>query len=354
MKTSAPHRRRWERGFTLVEILVSMAILTLLLLTLVAVTDSIRRTWTYTSGKIEQFREAREAFEAINRRVSQATLNTYLDYQRDPSGNLLLTGTNNYVRQSELRFISGPSLLDGGTHPTHAIFFQAPLGYVETSTYSGMENLLNTWGYYLEFSDDSALRPPFLSAAIAPLHSRFRLMELMEPAESLTLYSAEVAAGGNSSYSAKTWFTTPLASKSRVLAENIIALILLPKLSPQEDTTGTMLSPNYTYDSTTIGPNGSNKDYNTKSQLPPVVQITMVAVDEVSYNRLQGNSTMMPDLGLSALFANVGDIQDPSKPGYAQDLKTLETTLKSKKLTYHIFTTNISIKGAKWSREQKN
>lgn len=347
MKTSTQEWDREEAGFTLVEILVSMAILTVLLLTLVAITDSTRRTWTYTTGKIEQFREAREAFESISRRVSQATLNTYLDYDNPAA-------PTKYIRQSELRFISGPGLVTGASHPTHSIFFQAPLGYVEDPTYVGMDNLLNTWGYYIEFGDDSGLRPPFLSTTIAPLHSRFRLMELMEPSESLTLYSEEIAAGGNANYTGATWFTTPLATKSRVLAENIIALILLPKLSPQEDTTGTMLAPNYAYDSTSNGTNGSNKNYNTKNQLPPVVQITMVALDEASFGRLQGNSATMPALGLDALFSSAGDTQNPANAGYARDLQTLETTLRTLKLNYHIFTTNVSLKGAKWSREQTN
>ena len=352
MKAPAIRRQPSETGFSLVEILVSMALLTLLLAVLVSVTDSTRRTWSYTTSKIEQFRDAREAFEAISRRLSQATLNTYWDYDRDAAGNLLLGSTNSYIRQSELRFISGPSLLAANTHPTHAIFFQASLGYVEGQAYINMENLLNTWGYYIEFSDDSKGRPPFLNTSIVPTHSRFRLMELMEPAESLSLYSLEVAGGGNSIYNATTWFTNPLPNKSRVLAENIIALILLPRLSPQEDTTGAKLAPSYTYDSTSAGPNGSTASYNTKNQLPPVVQITMVAVDESSFSRLQGNITTMPSLGIDALFTSVGDTEDSSKPGYAKDLKTLETTLQSRKLNYRIFTANVSINGAKWSRVQ--
>ena len=171
-------------------------------------------------------------------------------------------------------------------------------------------------------------------------------MELMDPSESLTLYSAELAAGGNTQYSGTTWFTTPLVSKSRVLAENIIALIILPHLSAQEDTTGIMLAPYYTYNSTDIGPNGSNKDYNTKNQLPPVIQITMVAVDETSFGRLQGNSTGMPSLFADSPFTSASD--------YDRDLQALEGTLQKLKLNYHIFTTNVSIKGAKWSREQSN
>ena len=33
---------------------------------------------------------------------------------------------------------------------------------------------------------------------------------------------------------------------------------------------------------------------------------------------------------------------------------TLEATLQRQKLNYRVFSTNVSIRGAKWSREQKN
>src|SRR5437867_2293961 len=85
--------RRLVGGFTLVEVMVSMAILVLLLLVLVSITDATRKTWSYTSSKIEQFQDAREAFESITRKLSQATLNTYWDYDNP------LTPTR-YLRQS--------------------------------------------------------------------------------------------------------------------------------------------------------------------------------------------------------------------------------------------------------------
>ena len=60
--------------------LVSMAIITFLLVTLLSVTNHISGFFQSTKGKIEQFREARSAFESISRRLSQATLNAYWDY----------------------------------------------------------------------------------------------------------------------------------------------------------------------------------------------------------------------------------------------------------------------------------
>ena len=123
-----------QSGFTLVELIVSMGILVLLMLVLISITDATGRTWTYTTGKVEQFHDAREAFESITRKLGQATLNTYWAYDNP-------NAPTKYQRQSELRFISGQSsilipaslaLNDENGSPlqtaTHAVFFQAPLG----------------------------------------------------------------------------------------------------------------------------------------------------------------------------------------------------------------------------------
>lgn len=342
-----------HRAFTLVELLVSMAILSMLVLILLSITDATRKTWSYTNAKIEQFRDAREAFETITRRLSQATLNTYWDYHYP--NNDTEKAPDGYVRQSELRFISGPNLVEGS--PSHSIFFQAPLG--ESDSYSGMKNLLNTCGYFVEFGSDKDSRPSFVKS---PERWRFRLMELIEPTESLSLYKytsgrENDAADGeakNISYKGKEWFTDPLADakNKRAVADNILALVLLPKLANGEkrasDSGGELrpfepheLAPNYTCDSTE---ESDDPALNPKNQLPPVVRVTMVAVDETSFNRLQGSGTTAPTL-LGKYFT------DSSK--FDEDLKGLEADLVKKKLNYRIFTTDVTLKAGKWSREQK-
>lgn len=355
MKQSLPSRRIGVAGFSLLEILVSMVIILLILLVLVSMVDSTRRTWTYTTTGIEQFHNARDAFESITRRLSQATLNTYWDYHY-PSGS---STPDSYIRQSELRFISGPGL--AGTvsstppRPTHAVFFQAPLGVTSGTNYAHLDTMLNTVGYFIEFGSDKDLRPDCVNAAQGSNYRyRYRLKEMIEPAESLTLYKYT---SGNSSYKGKEWFTTPLGSLgtataplARVMAENVIAFMLLPKLSPEEDFTGTKLSPMYSYDST-----DSNTDstINPKNQLPPVVQVTLVAIDEDSAARLANRfGTQIPDLGLANLFNSPGDLSDPTKPGYAKDLQTLQTTLVKQRINYRVFTTNVAIRAAKWSQEE--
>jgi uncharacterized protein (TIGR02599 family) len=314
------------------------------------------------------------AFEALTRRVSQASLNAYWDFV-DAKGNARTDSSfvpSSYRRQSELRFISGNGLAGNGAsspaRPLHSIFFQAPLGFAESPKYQGLVNLLNTCGYYIEFNSDGSdglgLKPPFVQS---PDRYRFRLMELIEPSENMSLYSYT---GGNpmlrsTDPNGMKWFQNALSDTAHVLAENIIALIILPTLSPQDEegltprpaSTGSALSPTYSYDSTADynGPSapstGNAAALNPRNQLPPLVQITMVAVDEAPFSRALGNSTSIPaSLKFDGLFTSVGDLKDSSKPGFAKDLKTMEDALRAARIDYRIFSTTVSIKGAKWSR----
>jgi len=398
-----------SRAFTLVEMLVSMAIVVMLLGILLSIVDATRQTWTYTRAKVSEFQDAREAFESITRQLSQATLNTYWDYNSP-------TNPTAYHRQSELRFISGDSatLLNGVTSGgtalqtvTHAVFFQAPFGYVSNPAYENLKTLLNTWGYFIQFGSDQNFRPGFINNLKNPprLRYRFRVMEYMEPSDELTLYTYtnghsvynnNHTQGSLPWYAATTWFTNPLstwfgeASPSltgtgptlRVLGENIIALVLLPKLAPDQiaslnsapGSSGTYSDASlvssepgfpYFYDSTgggvsgdDMGGNTSNPSLDSTNQLPPVVQVTLVAVDEPSYSRFQGIKTTMPSstiLPLSTLFKSVGSTTDPTKPnGYAADLQTLQNALQAQQINYRVYTENVSIQAAKWSMDQTN
>ena len=321
---------RSRAGFSILEVLVASAVLALLLVAMLSMTDQVQKTYRSTLGKAEQFREARVAFESITRRLSQATLNTYWDYDSP-------TTPTKYLRQSELRFLSGQAsaILPAISSSTHAVFFQAPFGFTSNSTdYGGMESMVNTWGYFIEFGSDKDLRPDPVNTAGVPEKYRFRLYEMMEPSESLSLYKYTGNSAASKTYTGRTWFTDPLNQSnrsSRLLAENIVALIfrpLDPAITPPDLTT------NYTYDT-------AGSVANIRNQLPPYIEVTMVAIDEASARRLE-NGSAPPDLGLTGLFQ--------STSSYDTNLETLRTSLADKKINYRIFTANVSIQGAKWSR----
>jgi uncharacterized protein (TIGR02599 family) len=74
----------------------------------------------------------------------------------------------------------------------------------------------------------------------------------------------------------------------------------------------------------------------------------MVAIDETSAARLSpgtrgsANATV-PQLSLDGLFSEAAD--------FDKDLNTLTETLIAQRVTYRIFTTHVSIRAAKWSRD---
>jgi len=389
-------------GFTLVELLVSTAVLSLLLVLLVQSVGQTSDVLRYSTSKIEEFREARMGFESITRRLSQATLNTYWDYDNPQL-------PTRYERRSELRFTSGQAdallgtqnLSDGykATRLTQCVFFHAPLGVssaVATNSdpaFRGLENLLNVWGYYVEFGDDSTLRPSFITKTVAPLRWRFRLMEFGLPSENVETYNLTSGLVGAlpkaSTYSDTTWFTDPLSSTFKTtgrtamvhaMTENVIALVIIPRLpkreekdlAPANNPDYSPLAPLYSYDSSPAGASALQNDAryadartNPINQLPPVVQVTMVAMDETSALRLNLNGTTAnPDLsGQADLFGIKAKSQFQDTKKYTSDLlldptKTLdsdvslEATLIKMKVNYRIFTSNVSIRSAKWSRDQ--
>lgn len=336
-------------AFTLVELMVATSLLSVLLVILAGITNQTSNTLRYTTSKVEQFRSSREAFEAVTRRLSQATLNTYWDYEYTGSGATRVP--TKYVRQSELRFWCGPTETAMGSaplRPGHGVFFQAPLGFVNQKQFGGLSNLLNTWGYYLEFNNEEEFRPNFVNNLNPrlPDRYRYRLMELMQPSNEMNLYKLT---SGKPAYTATDWIKDALtpAPPSRapvhVLAENVIALVLLPKLSETEDPTGIRLAPGYTYDSTKTV---ADPEINPKNQLPPLVQVTLVAIDETSAARVD-NGAVPPQLGLEGLFATSGT----SAGKFTEDLESLTKSLSEQRLNYRVFTTHVSIRAAKWSRD---
>lgn len=348
-----------QGGFTIAELLVAAAILVMLVALLLNMVTQTSKTWKSTSGKIEQFRDARDAFDSITRRLGQATLNTYLDYNNP-------TNPTAFMRQSQLRFLSGPTetilapLSLTNSNPTMAIFFQAPNGFATNSSNSILQNALNTWGYFIEYASDTNNRPSFLPVGAPLPRLRYRLMELMEPTENFSVYNYT---SGQNNYTNIDWISNSLSlpftnRPVHVVAENVVAMILLPHLSPTDYSktnsyapsgyTNSSLASNYIYDSSqNLNTNPIDPNLDTHNQLPPVVQVTLIAVDETSAIRFP---TLYANLG-SYIAANNYFV---NATNFTTDLSNFQSYLSSHQFNYRVFTTDVMIKGAKWSGAETN
>lgn len=319
--------KRRKRGcpdaFSLVEMLVSTAIVVVLLVLMISVVVQASSLWRRSSGNVESFQAARIAFEVFTRNLSQATLNTYLDYDN-------ATAPTRYLRKSELAFRSGAAgagSLAGTPGTGQAVFFQGPLGYATNTTdHGGLEGLLSTCGYYVSFTTNNSI-PAHVSSTENPY--RYRLMQMLVPTENNDIYK-------NSTGTA--WFSAYTNAASPV-ADNIIALVIRPQdpaaASPEVTT-------NYSYD--TRDNTAADPQPASAHQLPPVLQVTMVAIDEAAARRLENSTAQPPEIisALSGKFQNTGAFQ--------ADLADLETRLADARIPYRVFSSAVPIRESKWTK----
>lgn len=373
-------------GFTLVELMVSVSILVILMLVVSNFIGLVQRTWVRSNSQVAQFREARIAFEHLSKTITQATLNAYWEAEtekvgKDNAGQDIMLA-NRFVRQSELQFVCGPtpSLLTGAvaaSYPGHGVFFQAPLGMTslvdpgggtDVANTENMVNLMCGRGYFVAWGDDVNFRPAFLAQlqGKVPTRYRLRLMEYSPTAEQNLIYSPEYRPITAHS---KQWFADALRQQvssgtedaanrafTRPIAENILALII----SPQNHSFGatgaaaTAIAPNYIHDSTLLVNPGANRDstspQGTQHLMPPLLKVTMVALDHLAGQRLSENSGLRDEvLGeVGGLFQTAANFQEDLE-GTREEPSGLKSLLIQKKLNYRVFTTTLTLKQARWS-----
>jgi uncharacterized protein (TIGR02599 family) len=347
-----------------------------LLLTLVAqILSDTQSVWNRTRARTVQFRDARVAFETMTRRLSQTTLNSYWGYRTGADGNPVL-----YQRESELHFVCGPApTLIGkmvNDRPTagHGVCFQAPLSLTAGGQpqIERMEDLMNAWGYYVEFCSDLPRRPGFLARDTErnPERRRFRLMEFRLPAEQLDLYRLvddpvnnlrpqmpwiEAQTAQPKLYE---WFTNHLAKNAEPIADNVLAFLVqpvIPRLNPNQATAAEQaIASAPLYDTRrhqweNPGQPPGDLAKLTRHQLPPELRLTLVALDENSWMSLPDREQGNAQSNLTELV-NVHLFRSPA--GFATDIQRLQEELRRHKLEHRIFTTTVPIRAARWTTEQ--
>jgi uncharacterized protein (TIGR02599 family) len=374
-----------RHGFTLLEILVAVSIFAVALVAIVQAVNSVQKVWQDTHAKTREFREARAAMEALNSRLSQATLNNYWDYPPSPTGANTPEVPPIPVPNSDLHFVSGSAavLLEKPDNATgHAVFFQAPIGYAgpassrsESLEYGLLPDALCAWGFYVEFGDDHATLPSFLRSpptkAKAPPRKRhrFRLMEFRQPAHELTIFKSSETSGlpdialpgttiDKKSYK---WFNEPLSAstsdpskrRSTVVAENILAMILSPRdprKRGREATSGNRadedIAPKYLYDTRAgISAAATEDERRTLHRLPAAMQITIIALDEADFaNLTESESIQLGGELKSAINGRFRRARD-----FENDMGSVQGDLNRRKLRYRILTSTVPIPGGRWS-----
>lgn len=340
---------RRQSAFTLIELLVSISILIVLLLMIFSMVDQTQRTWTKASSEANQFREARIAFESITRRVRQATLNTYWDYEVDQSGR-----PEEYIRQSELHFVMGETSeltkRPSTVFPGQAVFFQAPFGYVIKEEYRQFSELMNAWGFFVEFGDDRESLPAFLRGRVQPKF-RYRLKEFRLPAESVEIYEFAEDRRKGASDTDNEWFSKFLGGGAesllvkRTLSENILALILTPmKAAPTKGSAASEIfyEDGFQYNSRKgVGSPvaDSEQGQGDTHLLPSLVRVTMIAIDEPSAEREERGASP-PSFIPAGLFKNPRNLE--------RDLRLVEEQLLDLKINNRIFSTTVAMREANW------
>lgn len=355
MNTLVPSQRAAspQRGFTLVEVLVSLAVLAVLLTIIAQVLGQVQRVWSSANSRVAQFREARRAMDRISTNLAQATMNSSLQYYYaggnpflPPSSNLM-TAPQGYVRYSDLQFLCGPtaSLLTGANQTVgHGIFFQAPTGGAMTvnaggaAAFTNMPTAISACGYYVAFDTDAAFRPGFLNQRNHPERERFRLYEYRPPIDANLIYKDLTVADPSPGIPQPDWYNQ-IANWSRPVAENIVYLVFSPKRA-MTDSAGNPrdIAPAYAYNSSPgVNLPQAIQDY----QLPPLVEVTLVALDESSAQRLAENSGGNPRLP-EGLFTSATDA------AFRADIEALEDFFNDQKLNYRVFSATVPIRNSKW------
>lgn len=292
----------------------------------------VEHVWKSTST--DPFAEADMAFETVAQNLATATLEPYQDYA-DHTGAFRTGSSTTFVpdhlaRRSDLDFVCAPSagahgLLTGRITTGSAVFFLTPQGYTQTYAHTGMERLLNALGYFVEFGNEDTM-PAF----IQPGNPRWRLKQILQPAESLQIYASVPPA------TSLTWIQqmTQTGTPTSILAENIIAMIVLPERSANDS--APPLSPDFHYDSRdTTNPL-------TLHQLPSRIRLALMAMDEPSARILASRyGSSPPPLVPTGLFQQANQLD--------VDLATLDNSLTTQKIGHRLFQRDILLTAAAWS-----
>jgi uncharacterized protein (TIGR02599 family) len=395
-------RRKARRGFSLVEMMTAVAVFSMVMVLVFQMLEKTTNIWKTSKDSVSEFKDARVAFEAITRRLSQATLNTYWQIEMFQGQTSNVPVARQYQRMSELHFVSGPAedIVGNNNLPTgagprsgHCVFFQAPTGLTYTQEsrqylYTPFQNALNSWGYFVEFNSDQMDRPSFLNnLRNAPTpRVRFRLMEFVQPLESSLVFRTasqintflQTAPNGTMTRDQTyEWFKNPTSAgvnfpgnyptnsssdnidtrNVRVVADNILALVVLPTNTVDPNRRGN-IAPDYIYDTRSwLNKAQGNVAAQAKSrnQLPPIVEVLMIALDESAMRRMNAalNITNSNEASRYPFYRRTLNLFKNAQLldrdlAELREVLAIPTGRPAIPISYRIFRTTVRIRESRW------
>ena len=182
---------------------------------------------------------------------------------------------------------------------------------------------------------------------------RYRMMQAIQPTENFQIYTSSTASTTNA------WVTglngsTGVNGTAWPIADNVIALIVWPRLSAIQDPTGAVISGSYLYDARVPLTAAMTTFPLQYAQAPPMVQVTMVLIDEASAQRLDTNSSTEPAVISSAL--DVSGTASHEKlftdvTQYTSDLQILTGSLSAAHINYQVLSSVVNLRESKWSAQ---
>ncbi len=212
-----------------------------------------------------------------------------------------------------------------------------------------MNNLFNGRGYFVGYGPNTRFRPSFVRG---DPENRYRLFEFRPPAESNQIFAdgdEERSKGEPQQFDS--WYKQALGSVGEggdfeshlnPLAKNILTLVISPRDTPLTGADGRIDTASEIADDYNFDSNDRTDTFASFSQqVPPLVRMTMVAIDEAAGARFDNGSGSVPDLIPSGLFEQTGK--------YEEDVTKLGESLSEAGVNYKVFSTMVMLRSAKWS-----
>ncbi|PTY01397.1 hypothetical protein DB346_13090 [Verrucomicrobia bacterium LW23] len=331
----SPHVSHPWCAFTLPEVLTAVAVSAAVLVLLATFVGRSMNVLNSATARSETRQGTAAAADCLERDLARAMLESYS--AADPTG-----ASGSPALRSSMRFLvatPGADGLPGLTGTGHLLLFQAvPDGSPASAASAppvvdGVDPAVATYAFYVAFARAPAA-PTHASAEANPL--RFRLMRVVIPPDLVSAYPPS---------DADSWLSaSEMPRYTTAVADNVIALIVRPvEAGGTPETAPRDVTAAYLFDSL----EGAEADPQspTAHRLPPMLQITVVAIDEAAARRLDRGAETPPVEVTSAL---AGKFLNPAERD--ADIADMRRRLHGSGIHLTVRTLSIPLRESTWPR----